>query len=70
MAARQSAPLSPFDVLQAALRREKSSYAFYDGLLRRSSTVDFLSDLLEELRDAEFHHIKMIEKKIAGMERG
>ena len=69
MATGTKKPLTPVEILQAALRREKSAYAFYDGLLQES-TVAFLSDMLEELRDAEFHHIKMIEKKIAVLERG
>jgi rubrerythrin len=63
------APLTPLEILQAALRREKSAYAFYDGLLKQT-TVGFLSALLEELRDAEFHHIKMIEKKLVTLARG
>lgn len=63
------APMTPLDVLQAALRREKSAYAFYDGLLQQS-TVGFLSEMLEELRDAEFHHARMIEKKIMELKRG
>jgi rubrerythrin len=63
------APLAPFEILQAALRREKNAYAFYDGLLKQA-TVGFLADMLEELRDAEFHHVKMIEKMIIAMERG
>ena len=62
-------PLTPFEILQAALRREKSAYAFYDGLLKQS-TVGFLSDMLEELLDAEFQHVRMIEIKIIAMERG
>ena len=69
MADRTKEPLTPFEILQAALRREKSAYAFYDGMLKQS-TAGFLSDMLEELRDAEFQHVKMIEKKIIAMERG
>ena len=69
MADSTKAPLTPFEILQAALRREKSAYAFYDGMLKQS-TVGFLSEMLEELRDAEFQHVKMIEKKIIFMARG
>ncbi len=62
-------PHTPIEILQAALLKEQSSYAFYDEMLQQS-TVGFVSDLLEEPRDAEFHHIKMIEKKIGALERG
>jgi len=62
-------PHTPIEILQAALLKEESSCAFYDELLQKS-TVVFVSELLEELRDAEYHHIKKIEKKIAALERG
>ena len=62
-------PHTPIEILQAALRKEHNSYAFYDELLQ-NSTVGFVSDLLEELRDSESQHIKMIEKKIFMLERG
>jgi rubrerythrin len=62
-------PRTPIEILNAALLKEQNSYAFYDDMLQQS-TVGFVSDLLEELRDAEFHHVKMIEKKIASLERG
>ena len=62
-------PHTPIEILQAALRKEHSSYTFYDELLK-NSTVGFVTDLLEELRDSEAQHIKMIEKKIVALERG
>jgi rubrerythrin len=62
-------PHTPIEILKEALRKEQSSYDFYNDLLQQS-TVDFMSDILEELRDAEFHHMKMIEKKIAHLELG
>jgi rubrerythrin len=62
-------PHTPIEILKEALRKEQSSYTFYNDMLQQS-TVDFMSDILEELRDAEFHHMKMIEKKIAHLELG
>lgn len=62
-------PHTSIEILKEALRKEQISYTFYNDLLQQS-TVDFMSDILEELRDAEFHHIKMIEKKIAHLELG
>ncbi|MBN2108246.1 MAG: ferritin-like domain-containing protein [Deltaproteobacteria bacterium] len=62
-------PHTPIEILKEALRKEQSSYTFYNDMLQQS-TVGFVSDILEELRDAEFHHMKMIEKKIAHLELG
>jgi rubrerythrin len=53
------------EIMQKALRKEQNPYKFYDLLLQ--STVSFVSDLLEELRDAEFHHMK---KTIGALEQG
>ena len=61
-------PHTPIEILQVALLKEQNSYAFYNDMLQQS-TVGFVSDLLEELRDSEFHHMKMIEKKIVTLER-
>jgi len=57
------------EILQAALHKEKDAYAFYDGLLKKTS-VDFMAELIEELRDAEYHHMKKIEQKIAMLRQG
>lgn len=60
---------TPIEILQAALKKEKDAYHFYDTLLNRS-TVFFLQDLLEQLRDEEHKHIVLIEKKIAKLQSG
>lgn len=59
---------TPMEILHAALRKEKNAYVFYDELLKRS-TVDFVTELLEELRDAESQHIKMIQHKITALQQ-
>jgi rubrerythrin len=60
---------TPIEILQAALKKEKDAYHFYDTLLN-SSTVFFLQDLLKQLRDEEHKHVLMIEKKITGFTSG
>ena len=59
---------TPLEILQAALHKEKDAYAFYDGLLK-GSTVQFVGELLEELRDAEYHHMKKIEHMITSLQQ-
>jgi rubrerythrin len=55
---------TPIEILQAALKKEKDAYHFYDALFN-STTVFFLQELLEQLRDEEHKHVVLIEKKIA-----
>ena len=66
----QSPPLhTPIEILQAALEKEKDAYRYYDTLLN-STTVLFLQELLEQLRDEEHKHILLIEKKIKKLTAG
>lgn len=60
---------TPIEILQAALHKEKEAYAFYDELLKKTS-VDFVAELIEELRDAEYHHMKRIEQRIMELQKG
>ncbi len=60
---------APDDILEAALKKEKVAFRFYNNLLQ-GTHVDFVRDLLEQLRDEEAKHVRMIEKKIAAMEAG
>ena len=57
------------EILQAALHKEKEAYAFYDELLKKTS-INFVAELIAELRDAEYHHMKKIEQKIALLRQG
>jgi len=59
------------DILDAALRKEKAAYRFYDEILRKTK-VAVLRQLLETLRGEEAKHIDMIRnrKKIADMNLG
>ena len=62
-------PQTPLEILQTALKKEKDAYHFYNNLLN-TTTVFFLQELLEQLRDEEHKHIQMIDKKIAKMISG
>ena len=56
-------PKTPIEILQAALKKEKDAYHYYDTLLNSTSVV-FLQELLEQLRDEEHKHMLLIERKI------
>ena len=62
-------PQTPIEILQSALKKERDAYHFYENLLD-TTTVFFLQDLLEHLRDEEHKHILMIEKEIAKLTSG
>jgi len=60
---------TPIEILQAALKKEKDAYNFYETLLN-STTVLFLQELLEQLRDEEHKHMLLIEKLLTKMQSG
>ena len=62
-------PQTPIEILQAALKKEKDAYRYYDTLLN-TTTVFFLQELLEKLRDEEHKHVLMIEKILTKMQSG
>ena len=57
-------PKTPADILDTALRKEKSAYNFYDRMAMQTR-VAMVRELLEKLREEEAKHVRMIEKKIA-----
>jgi len=62
-------PQTPIEILQSALKKEKDAYRYYDTLLN-TTTVFFLQELLEQLRDEEHKHVLMIEKILTKMQSG
>jgi len=58
------------EILKMALEKEQASYKLYEDLLRQQKSVEFLRDLLEELRDNEARHIRLIEDRITDLNLG
>ena len=56
-------PATATDILKLALEKEKSSYAFYEDLIRRTKNPVLLG-LLTELKNAEWGHIQRIQQKL------
>jgi rubrerythrin len=48
------------EILNRALDKEKAAFRYYDRLLG-SANIDLIRDLLQELKNEEYKHIKMIE---------
>jgi rubrerythrin len=69
MSTQPPTPQTPIEILQTALKKEKDAYHFYDTLLN-STTVLFLQELLEQLRDEEHKHVLMIEKILTKIQSG
>jgi len=59
---------TPNQLLEMALEKERAAYVFYSEACA-SSKVDMIRELLEELRNEEAKHIKLIEKKLAELQR-
>ncbi len=57
------------NILKAALRKEKASYNFYDNLLKNTK-LDIIEEILGQLREEEYKHIHIIEKRLARLELG
>lgn len=54
---------TPAEILAVALKKEQNAFTFYDKV-SKSTDVDFIKELCEQLREEEAKHIKMIENKI------
>ncbi|MDP2923433.1 MAG: ferritin family protein [Candidatus Omnitrophota bacterium] len=58
-------PVTPAEVLELALEKEKSSYEFYVEMIKKTENP-FMKKLLEELKNAEWGHIQIIQHKMKG----
>ena len=56
--------IDPISILKTALKKEQASYRFYDELLKQYRSIEILSETIEQLREEEYSHIKMIENQI------
>jgi rubrerythrin len=57
------------DILETALYKEEAAYRFYDAVMNHTK-VDFVRELVAQLREEEQKHILLIRKKLSQMERG
>lgn len=57
------------EILEAALHKEELAYRFYDAVMN-STKVDFVKDLVAQLREEEQKHMLLIRKKLSALERG
>ncbi len=64
----KSEPKTAIEILESALEKEKNAYKFYDDLLK-TTTTGILGDILLELKNEEFKHVRLIEKKIMEIRR-
>ena len=60
---------TPREILKAALAKEEEAYKFYDNLLKNTK-ITLLRETLEQLKDEEYKHIKLIKQKILKMDVG
>ena len=58
---------TPDQILELALEKERAAYNFYNEAVS-GSKIEMIRELLEELRNEEAKHIKLIEKKLAEMQ--
>ena len=56
--------IDPIGILKRALEKEQASYRFYDEILKQYRSIEILRETIEQLRDEEYRHIKMIENQI------
>jgi len=60
---------TPMELLEIALAKEKSAYAFYQQMLRRTR-VGLLRELAETLKNEEWKHIRLVERKLKALRDG
>ena len=60
---------TPDEVLEAALRKERASRAFY-AAMRAQCRIAMVTDLLDRLEGEEQRHIQMIEEMMTNMRLG
>ncbi len=63
-----SLPKTPVDILKIALVKEQEAHDFYEQMIH-SCKVEMVVELLETLKNAESHHLRLVESMIAKLER-
>lgn len=62
-------PMTIREILEIALSKEQAAHDFYERMLA-SAKVDVIRDTLEMLKDEEYKHTKIVERKLADLEAG
>ncbi len=62
--------IDPIGILKRALEKEQAAYRFYDGLMKKYRSIEIIRETIEQLRDEEYRHIKMIENQITKFDLG
>jgi rubrerythrin len=60
---------TPEEILNTALAKEKAAFNHYDRMLK-STNIELIRDLLQELNNEEYEHIKLVENKIRRLNLG
>ncbi len=61
--------LTPEEVLNIALAKERASFRYYERLLNQTTT-EWVADLLQDLKNQEYKHIRTIERRLEQLRRG
>jgi len=61
--------LTPEEILNTALAKEQAAFDYYDQMLK-STNIEVIQDLLQELKNEEYKHMKMIEAKLRRLNLG
>ncbi len=57
------------EILNTALAKEKAAFNYYDSVLK-ATNIELIRDLLQELKNEEYKHIKLVENKIRRLNLG
>ena len=61
---------TPEEILELALKREQSAFQFYSNMLSHAGGVDVVRTLIEQLKDEELKHVRLVEKKLMQLRLG
>ena len=61
--------LTSEQILNTALAKERAAFNYYDRMLK-STGIELIQDLLQDLKNEEYKHIKMIETMIRRLNLG
>jgi rubrerythrin len=69
MTVKSKITMIPGEILAIALGKEKEAHQFYEEALNQAHS-DVMRELLAQLKDEEYRHIRLIESKITDLNMG